>query len=394
MRCRICDNRELKMIVSLGSSPLANNFVKAPGDKEQRFPLDLFFCPKCKLVQLGQVVHPDLMFKHYVYVAGTTDTFRKHFEEYAVSVTKQFKLKKDSLVIDIGSNDGLLLSYFNTKTMGVEPASNIVPIAIKAGVDTINNYWGEETVKRILAWKGYADVVTANNVFAHIDNIKEVTRNVKNAMKTNGVFIIECAYLPDMIRDMTFDMVYHEHLSYYSLTPLVTFFRKQGMTVFDVKHMDSHGGSIRVFVKKDEGEHMVKQSVRNMLDEEKGLGVNGFTMYKVFGEKIWNVKDRLIQELKGKNVVGYGAPAKGNTLLNYCGFSGDDIRYIVEDNPLKVGLFAPGTHIPIVSPKRLHEDKPDYILILAWNFKDEILRRTSWMQGVKFMVPLPFPHQV
>ena len=164
--------------------------------------------------------------------------------------------------------------------------------------------------------------------------------------------------------------------------------------MFDVKHMDSHGGSIRVFVKKDEGEHMVKQSVRNMLDEEKGLGVNGFTMYKVFGEKIWNVKDRLIQELKGKNVVGYGAPAKGNTLLNYCGFSGDDIRYIVEDNPLKVGLFAPGTHIPIVSPKRLHEDKPDYILILAWNFKDEILRRTSWMQGVKFMVPLPFPHQV
>lgn len=379
----------MKQIVTLGKSPLANAFIQKERlkEKEPKFPLRLYFCDECKLVQLGDIIEPDMMFKHYVYVTGTTKTFHEHFTKYAEDVTKDYKLTKDSLVVDIGSNDGLLLSKFKTKIIGVEPAENIAPIAIKNGVETINSYWNEFVANKIISEKGHADVVTANNVFAHIADINEVMHNIRTVLKDDGVFISESAYLPDMIRDMTFDMIYHEHICYYSLTSLVYFFKLHNMVVVDVKHVDSHGGSIRVFVKK-KGVHSV--AVKKMLEKEYDIGVDDFGFYKTFGDKIKNVKQALIKELKGKNVIGYGAPAKGNTLLNYCRFDTKNIRYIIDDNPLKEKLYTPGSHIRVVNSKILDMDKPEYILILAWNFKDEIISKTKH-HGIKYIIPLPVP---
>jgi len=404
MLCRICGAEDPQLFLSLGKTPLANNFVPEEHlDKEEPyFPLEECFCNNCKLVQLSYVVNPELMFKHYVYVSSTTKMFREHFTKMAEDLTKRFGLTKHSLAVDIGSNDGLLLKGFKNqgvKICGIEPADNLSTQANKEGIETLNEFFNEGSVKKIASRHGKADVVTANNVFAHIEDIHAVTENVKVLLKDDGIFVIEVAYLVDMMKNMTFDAIYHEHIYNYSLTPLVYFFEaKHGMKVFDVEHVATHGGSLRVYVKKQEGKWEVQSSVQKMLDDEKEFGIHDIKTYEQFAAKVNNSKEALVNYItmlkkQGKKIAGYGAPAKTTTLLHFCGLGKEHLDYIVDDNPLKAGLYTPGNHIPVVSSQKLHEDKPDYVLLLAWNFANEIVQKNKEHQerGVKFVNPFPQP---
>lgn len=386
--------------------PLANSFLsKEDLDKEEEiFPLETCFCNECKLVQLSYVVNPEIMFRNYVYVSSTTKTLQLHFKKMAEEITKEFGLNENSLAVDIGSNDGVLLKPFKNlgiQTIGIEPAANVAKIAEQNGIETINDFFSNNAINRIIEKKGNADVITATNVFAHISDIDDVVKNVKSLLKKDGIFVIEIQYLMDTIEKMTFDNIYHEHLYYYTLTSLSNFFKRHDMRVFDAKRVDSHGGSLRVFIKRAEDKHKIKDSINKILDYEKKNGVESIELYKKFADNVYSVREKLVSYIKGikrqgKTIAAYGAPAKGNTLLNFCSIGTDYIEYVVEDNQLKIGLYTPGTRIPVVSSKKLDEKTPDYILILAWNFAKEILEKTKKYaeQGVKFIVPLPEPRIV
>ncbi len=406
MGCRICGNEGLKKFLSLGKTPLANSFLPEEdlSKKENAFPLELCFCPECRLVQLTEVVPPEMMFKNYVYVSSTTKTFQVHFAKMAEDISKEFGLGDSSLAVDIGSNDGILLKGFQkmgVKVIGVEPATNIAKMAEENGVETINDFFNESSANEIIKRKGNADIITATNVFAHVGNINDFTKNIKSLLKKDGIFVIEIQYFVDTLEKMTFDNVYHEHVSYFTLTSLKNFFERNGMQVFNAQRVDSHGGSLRVFAKIKEGKHDIDESVHSILNYEKELGIDYFETYEKFAYLVNKSKADLIKfvkdiKSKGKIIAAYGAPAKGNTLLNFCGIGKESIEYIVEDNPLKQGTFAPGTHIPVVSPKMLDDKKPDFIMILAWNFAEEILKKTKKYadMGIKFIIPLPEPRIV
>lgn len=403
MECRICKSRDLNEFLSLGKTPLANSFL-AKGQlsqKEDSFPLAVCFCQNCKLVQLTYVVPAEIMFRNYVYVSSTSNTFKKHFTEMAEDISKEFNLDESSLAVDIGSNDGILLKgfqKFNVQTIGVEPAANVAKIAEENGVETINSFFNEDAAKEIVARKGHADVITAANVFAHVNNIDEFTENVKFLLKKDGIFVIEVQYFVDTVQKMTFDNIYHEHLSYFTLTSLAYFFKRHGMEIFDARMVDSHGGSLRAFVKKNEGKHKANKDVDKILKYEKEIGIDNLELYRGFAGRVYMVKSKLksyIKDIKnqGMRIAGYGAPAKSTTLLNFCGIGSDFLDYIVDDSPLKIGLYTPGTHIPVVGPDFIDKKKPDYILILAWNFAEEILAKTKKYSShnIKFIIPLPEP---
>jgi len=403
--CRICGNDGLKKVLSLGRTPLANNLISVKDiGKEELFPLELMYCDNCHLCQLSYVVPPEKLFKHYVYVTSTTDTFKKHFKSMAEKITKQFNFNFGSLVLDIGSNDGLLLQYFKelgVRTIGVEPADNIVKIARENGIDTINDFFNENTTESIIKIKGKADIVTANNVFAHTDGIKGMTENVKKILKPDGVFCIEVQYLLDTIQKLTFDNIYHEHVSYYSVLSLNEFFKRMNMEIFQVEHVDSHGGSIRVFVQNKGGKHTPDLSVNEFIEREKLAGLDKFETYEKFADKVYLIKTKFQNFMKNlkannKHIAGYGAPAKATTFLNFCEIDKSYIDYIVEDNPLKHGLVVPGVNIPIVGKNFLETSLPDYIAILAWNFAPEILKKNEnlRLKGVQFIVPAPEPRNI
>jgi len=405
--CRICKNKNLIKVLDLGSTPPANSFLKKSElkKKESFFPLQLFFCNKCKLVQLGHVVSPELLFRKYLYVSSTSLVFIKHFEEYASSVFKKFKLNKSSLIVDIGSNDGILLRPFKklgAKVLGVDPALDIAKKATKEGLTTLPFFLNQKVANEISQKYGNADVICANNVFAHVDDLDELTRAVKIILKPNGVFIIEAPYLIDFIEKNLFDLIYHEHLSYLAIKPLDFFFRKHGMRIFDVIKTSSHGGSIRIFVKKIDGKSPITSSAKEFINEEALKGLSKEKTYLDFAKNIEKNKKELLDLLKsikdqGKTIVGYGAPAKGNTLLNYFGINTKVLDYIIDDSPLKQGLFTPGTHIPVYSSEKLNKGKvPDYIFILAWNFAKPIMEKLTLFseQGGKFIVPVPTPEIV
>jgi len=400
MKCRACDSENLKTFLDLGETPLANSFLseKQLGEKENVFPLKLCVCSDCKFVQLTYIVPPELMFKNYLYLTSVSKTGSLHFTNLAASIAKQFDLTKDSLAVDIGSNDGVLLQgfqKFGVQTIGVEPAENVAKIAEANGVETINDFFNEKVVKEIISRKGQADVVTATNVFAHVNDIQLLIENVRTLLKDNGILVIEAPYLLDMLDKMTFDTIYHEHLSYISVSPLITFFRRQQMEVFRIEHVDIHGGSLRIFVKKKNGKQEIDSSVSSLLATEKTRGMDKIETYEEFAKKVYDVRNKLVKYLKdlkaqGKTIVAYTAPAKANTLLNFCNIGKEYIDYIVDDTPLKQNLYTPGTHIPVVSQATLQEGKtPDYILILAC----EILAKTKNYadKGVKFIIPLPEP---
>ncbi len=400
-KCRICENLDLKQVISLGKTPLANSLLSQSdlSKQEEVFPLEMMYCDSCKLCQLSYVVSPEKMFLDYLYVSSTTETFRKHFESFAETITNKLELKPSSLVVDIGSNDGILLKPLKNKgirVVGIDPAENICSIARANGIDTLSGFFNEGIVEDIIRMKGRADVITANNTFAHINDIKSVVRNVKSLLKDNGAFIIEVQYLLDTIQKLTFDNIYHEHLSYFSVLSLSNFFQKHGMEIFKVEHIDTHGGSVRVYVQKIFGKNLKDSSVNNFIDRERQFGLDRYETYQQFAREIQKVRDKFREFMiraksEGKKIVGYGAPAKATTLLNFYDINNSHIDFIIEDNPLKQGKIVPGVRIPIKSKEALRENNPDYVTIFAWNFAEEIMRNNENLKsnGAKFVVPSP-----
>ncbi len=397
--CRICSSNELTRFLVLGEHPPVDNFITAEGKKnEKRYPLDVYFCNTCNLVQLLDVVEEDELFHgEYAYFSSASKPLVEHFREYAADIKSRYNLQKDDLVVDIGSNDGVLLQFFTDtcRVLGVEPSANVAAVASAKGIETQSGFFTEEMARDIVARHGTAKVVTANNVFAHIDDLDEIVRGVQVLIGDDGVFVTESHYLLDLIEKMEFDTVYHEHLCYYSIKPLCYLFERFGMEVALVERVATHGGSIRVFARRKTGEP-VDASVAALLELEKSSGLHSLERFKDFQKDAEAVRDKLVSLVRGlreegKVVTAYGAPAKGNTLLNFCGFTANDISFITDTTPYKIGLLTPGSHIPVVSPDILKTETPDYILLLAWNYRDFILEKESELRarGAKFIIPIP-----
>jgi nucleoside-diphosphate-sugar epimerase/SAM-dependent methyltransferase/dTDP-4-dehydrorhamnose 3,5-epimerase-like enzyme len=385
--CRCCGNTHLKKVISLGKSPLANNLLNSSGETYETFPLEVDYCPNCHNCQLNYVVPSSQMFDDYLYVSSTSKSFREHFEKAATDYIKKYALNSTSLVVDIGSNDGIALKPFKERgirVIGVEPASNISKIANENGITTLNEYFTDKTFKD----EKIADLVTASNMFAHTDDLKGVTKNVFRILKDSGTFIVEVQYLLDTIKDLTFDNIYHEHVNYWSVTSINNFFNNLELRVVDVEHIDTHGGSIRVFVQKS-GE--VSENVVNFLKNEEDFGLKNYQTYIDFSHRVLNTKYNLLKKLRqlkqsGKTIIGFGSPAKATTALNYYGVDFDDIKFIVEDNPLKHNKFMPGTGIPIVTKSEI-KNKDYLVIILAWNFAEYIKENNKDLieSGVEFI---------
>jgi len=402
-KCRICKSTDLFKVLDFGKTPLANAFIKPEqiSKQEHFFPLAVNFCQNCHLLQLTHTVSPRILFRDYVYVSSTSPVFIQHFIDYATQVKKMLNLPQKSLVIDIGSNDGILLAPFQKlgmRVLGIEPATGIAKIANKNGLETIAEFFSLSLVKKIIEKYGYASVICANNVFAHINDIDKVTAGVYELLSKNGVFVIEVPYLLDFLDKNLFDTVYHEHLSYYALHPLITFLNGFDMRIFFVERVSSHGGSIRVYICKANARYRLHHSVNNLQKLEQQAHLGKLSIYKKFAQRIEKNKQKLtflLDKLKanGKSIAGYGAPAKGNTLLNYFHINRHTLDYIVDDSKYKQGLLTPGTHIPVVSSQKLKQDPPDYLLILAWNFANSIIEKNEQFKkaGGKFIIPIPEP---
>ncbi len=401
--CRVCKKTNLEMVFSFGPTPLANAFLtkKQIDDPEYYFPLDVYFCHSCSFLQLGHVVDPALLFGNYVYVSSTSPVFINHFKDFAKIVIKDYKFEKKSLVIDVGSNDGILLKPFKALGMhvlGVEPAKHIAAIARKDGIPTVAEYFTVPVAKRIVHKYRTAKVITATNVFAHIDDLDEVIKGLNVLLDKDGIFIIEAPYLVDFLQKRYFDLVYHEHLSYWAVGTFITLFKRFNMKVIDVQKVPVHGGSIRVFVTKHNSKYDIQDSVKSFIKKEKKLGLDNIDTYKEYAKEVQENKIALLEllsEIKtnGKKIAGYGAPAKGNTLLNFFSIGGETLDYIIDDSKLKQGLFSPGKHIPVVPSNIISRQKPDYILILAWNFAESIIENQMNFRknGGKFIIPVPKP---
>lgn len=396
--CRICKERKLTRILSLGSQPPVDNFTdEAHVGVEKRYPLDVYFCHTCNLVQLLDVVAEEELFHGaYAYFSSASKPLVEHFRAYAEDLKREY-LKESDLVVDIGSNDGILLQNFldTYRVLGIEPSANVAEAARAKGVATEDGFFTVEMAKRIAAAHGKAKVISANNVFAHIDNLDEIILAVTELLADDGVFVTESHYLLDLIEHREFDTVYHEHLCYYSVKPLSHLFGRFGMEIADVRRVGTHGGSIRVYARK-QSNAPVAQSVAELLALEARAGLHTIERFADFQKEVEAIREKLVSLVRGfraegKRVTAYGAPAKGNTLLNFCGFTADDIAYITDTTPYKVGLLAPGSHIPVRSPDMLKTETPDYILLLAWNYKDFILEKERELRdrGAKFIIPIP-----
>lgn len=401
--CRMCKSTQLMRVFRFGPQPLANAFLSKLqlSIKEQYYPLDVYFCKKCHLLQLRDIVSPKILFKDYVYVSSTSPVFIQHFENFSNKIVTNFELNNQSLVIDIGSNDGILLKPYlksGVKVLGIEPAKNIAKIARNENIETITEFFSVSLAYNVIKKYGKAHVITATNVFAHINDLDEVMNGVKVLLNDNGVFIIEAPYLIDFLASNLFDTVYHEHLSYLSLSPLIPYVERFDLRIFDVERVASHGGSLRIYVTKQSSIHKISPNVKKLLLLEKKRKLHLLGTYRLFAKRVEQNKVKLLKlmnKLKSmkKSIVGYGAPAKGNTLLNYFEIKANFLDYIVDDSVFKQGLYTPGAHISVVSPSVLEKYKPDYILILAWNFAESIVKKYSYLKkkGVKFILPMPEP---
>ncbi len=379
--CRSCGNTNLRRVVSLGYQPLANNLLKKENEKCELYPLEVNYCEKCHNCQLSVSVDPKKMFSNYLYTSSTSKVFRDHFIKASKKYVKDLKLnKKKSYIIDIGSNDGVALKPFLDqgfkKILGIEPAKNLAKLANKNKIKTFNGFLNKKNIKKI---KKNADLILASNVFAHSDNLKEMAECMFNLLSRKGTIIIEVQYLMDTLKDLTFDNIYHEHYNYWSLTSLINFFNNFNSKIFRVEKVDTHGGSIRVYIKKGK-KVKIEKSVKQMLKEEENYGIKKFKIYKEFGEKVYKVRENVRKNLeklkKDKHlIIGYGAPAKATTALNFFGIS-KDINFVVEDNKLKHNKFIPGVKIPIKSKSQI-KSKKNTLIVLAWNFYKEIKKNNS-----------------
>jgi len=404
--CRMCKSSNIQKFLDLGFSALPDNFLtfEQLEESETFFPLTVHTCLDCGLCQLGYVVPPELMFnKDYPYDSSTTKTGRDHFTKMGVDICNRFSLQQNSLIIDVGSNVGVLLDAFKSKEMrvlGIEPSSKLANIAIKKGIDSIIEFFSKKLVEKILNEYGKVSVITGTNVFAHIDDLDDFMITADSLLVEDGIIVIEAPYLLYLLENLEYDTIYHEHLSYLSVKPMAEFCKKFGFEIFDIEEQSIHGGTLRYFISRKNKRNITK-NVSNFLEIEDKKEIYSEKRLNDFANSVKNHRKALMELLNGlkkdgKKIVAISAPAKGNTLLNYCKIDSEMLDYVTERNPLKIGKFTPGMHIPVYSDEKLLEDQPDYALILAWNFSDEIIKNNSEYQknGGKFIIPTPEPRIV
>jgi len=400
--CRSCGARNLELVLSLGSTPLANSLLRADqlDQTEARYPLDLVFCPTCTLVQITETVPPEQLFSDYLYFSSFSETLLAHARELCARMTTQEHLGPDSSVMEIASNDGYLLQYYKAAgipVLGIEPAQNIAKVAIeKHGIPTRSEFFGLRLAQQLTAEGRRADVVHANNVLAHVADLNGFVAGIREILKEDGVAAFEFPYLGDMIEHCEFDTIYHEHLCYYSLGALSHLFTRHGLKAVEVDRVSIHGGSLLLQVVRTESTRIPGVSVAALLADERKLGMDKPEFYRGFGRRVREIKDRLralLGQLKaeGKRIAAYGAAAKGSTLLNTYGIGAETLDFIADRSTYKQGRYMPGVRVPIVPPSRLCESMPDYVLLLTWNFADEILRQQDEYRrkGGKFIIPIP-----
>lgn len=400
--CRSCGSILRHTVLDLGMSPLCESYLTSDqlNQMEPFYPLRVYVCSECFLVQLEEYVSAESIFSEYAYFSSYADTLLEHSRAYTDMAIERFGLDKHSLVVELASNDGYLLQYFMKKkipVLGIEPAANVAQVAVRKGIPTVVKFFGEKVGKEMAGEGRQADLLIGNNVLAQIPNLNGFIRGMKILLKSRGVITMEFPHLVRLVEGNQFDTIYHEHFSYFSLSAGQKIFASHGLTIFDVEEIPTHGGSLRIYVRHAEDASMsVNQRVEDLLAKEKAAGVTDLAYYAAFDEKVKETKRKLLEFLikakgQGRIIAGYGAPGKGNTLLNYCGIRTDFLDYTVDRNVYKHGKFTPGTHIPIFHPDKIKETKPDYVLILPWNLKDEIMDQIKYIRdwGGQFVIPIP-----
>ena len=400
-RCRSCEHGDLRPILSLGRTPLANALLTAEQlrEPEATFPLDLVFCPACALVQITETVPPEVLFREYAYLSSFSDTVVQNAEGIVRRLIDLEGLGSESLAVEIASNDGYLLQHYHHKgipVLGIEPAANIARVARdERGIPTVCEFFGAELAAELVAGGRAADVVHGNNVLAHVADLNGVVRGIATVLKPRGVAVIEVPYVKDLIDHCEFDTIYHEHLCYFSLTALDRLFRRHRLVIRDVERIPIHGGTLRIFASRAEWA-IPGEAVKSLLAEEAAWGVDREEFYRGFGAKVERLRASLLELLgglkaQGRRIAAYGASAKGSTLLNFFGIGADTLEFVVDRSTVKQGRYTPGTHLPILAPERVLELRPDYLLLLTWNFADEILAQQQAFrdQGGRFIIPIP-----
>ena len=400
--CRFCGSILRYTFVDLGMSPLANSYLKPAqlNQMEPFYPLHVYVCEHCLLVQLEEFESPDHIFSDYSYFSSYSDSWLQHAKAYTDMVVTRFGFDKQCQVIEIASNDGYLLQYFVEKeipVLGIEPATNVAKVATQKGIPTVVKFFGRETASELTAKGIKADLLLGNNVLAHVPDLNDFVGGMKILLKPEGIITMEFPHLMRLMEENQFDTIYHEHFSYFSFITVEKVFAKHGLSLFDVEEIPTHGGSIRIYAcHVEDSSKSVSQRILDLKAKEEAAGFTCLEHYLSFAEKVKETKRNLLAFLteakrEGKSIVGYGAAAKGNTLLNYCGIRSDFIDYTVDRSPHKQDHFLPGTHLPIHHPDEIKRTKPDYLLILPWNIKDEIMEQMAYIRewGGRFIVPIP-----
>ena len=400
--CRFCGSNLRYTFVDLGMSPPCESYrsLEQLNEMEPFYPLHVYVCDQCFLVQLQEYISPENIFSDYAYFSSYSDTWLQHAKNYVDMAVERFQLTQQSQVVELASNDGYLLQYFVAKgipVLGIEPAANIAEVAIAKGIPTLVKFFGQEVAREQVAQGKQADLLLANNVLAHTPHLNDFVKGIKIILKPQGTITVEFPHLMRLMAENQFDTIYHEHFSYFSFITVDKIFAAHGLTIFDVEELPTHGGSLRIYARHaEDSSRPISSQVIELKAREEAAGFTHLDCYFSFSEQVKETKRKLLEFLiqakrEGKSVVGYGAPGKGNTLLNYCGIRTDFLDYTVDRSPYKQGKFLPGTHIPIFHPDKIKETQPDYLLILPWNLKQEIMAQMAHIRdwGGQFVVPIP-----